>query len=232
MEKKYVAFYRVSTQRQGIDGLGMQAQQDIIKNFVSDGKIIAEFSEVASGKRKKKQRWGQESSERQTLREALEVCKKENAILIIAKIDRLTRELELLVDIEKSGVQFIFCNHPDANIFTIRLYVIIAEKELADISQRTKAALGVLKRNGKKLGTPSNLTKEAQKKSVESIKANARKGSACIAKQIDDLLKQGLSLRKIAEKLNEYGRKTSTGKKFAVSTVQYLIRLHELKKGV
>lgn len=218
-EKKYIAYYRVSTQKQGIDGLGINAQMSTVESFTKNtGKIIATYTEVESGKK----------DTRKELAKALEHCKKENAILVIAKIDRLARKSSFVNRLQDSGLEFICCDMPGANKLTVSFMAAIAQNEAETISLRTKAALAELKKRGVKLGKPKNLTDKARKNSIESRQKEAKERSLGISKMIQDMTKQGLSIRKIAEKLNEYGLKTVQGKAFSVSTIQYLRKLYSI----
>ena len=128
----YVAYLRVSTQRQGVSGLGLQAQQEIIRNYLSGEEPIAEFVEIESGRK----------TQRPKLHEALELCKKMKATLIVAKMDRLSRNVTFTSQLLDSGIEIVFCDFPRANRLVLTIIAAISEYEAGLIRQRTRAALG------------------------------------------------------------------------------------------
>lgn len=226
---KYVAYLRVSTQRQGQSGLGIEAQRKVVNDHLNGGEweIIAEYVEHESGKRSDRRR--------KELAAALKHCKEEGATLIIANISRLTRNLAFLTRIIESQIPIIACDVPDMgnpsqNKFMLQMMANIAEYEGAMISDRTKNALAAKKARGESMGTPNP-------------HAGARLGGAETASAVDawaeelrpviaDLKKYGCdSLRKIAEGLEARGAKTFRGKdKWALSSVRNLLtRLGEWK---
>ena len=140
----YVAYLRVSTQRQGSSGLGLQAQQEIIRKYLNGNSPIAEFIEVESGRK----------SDRPKLHEALELCKKKKATLIVAKMDRLSRNVAFTSLLLDSGIEIVFCDFPKANRLVLTIISAISEYEAGLIRQRTKAALQVKKEQGCQLGKP------------------------------------------------------------------------------
>ena len=146
MTGKFVAYYRVSTTKQGINGLGMDAQRDAVAKYLNGGdwKLIAEFAEVESGKR----------NNRQEMEKAIALCRKEGATLLIAKLDRLARNAAFLLNLRDSGVDFIATDLPHADRFTVGIMALVAEKERDMISQRTRDGLAAAKRRGIKLGNP------------------------------------------------------------------------------
>jgi len=153
-DKKYVAYYRVSTQRQGQSGLGLDAQQAQIQTCISDGELINSFTDIESGRK----------ANRPELDKALAFCKKENATLIIAKLDRLSRNVNFIFSLRDSGVKFKACDLPDFNTLTLGVFASFAEYESEKIKERTKAALQAkLERDGKWWGV-ANITPEASKK--------------------------------------------------------------------
>ena len=135
--EKYVSYIRVSTQKQNLSGLGLQSQLETVNNFVrfNNGVCIAEFKEIESGKNDK----------RPELLKALEICKKENAILVVAKLDRLSRNLVFTMTLRDSNIKFVCCDMPDANNLTIGVMALLAEQERIFISSRTKNALKIKK---------------------------------------------------------------------------------------
>jgi DNA invertase Pin-like site-specific DNA recombinase len=238
--KKFVSYFRVSTQAQGKSGLGLQAQKNAVSNFVGNqGIIISEFTEVESGTRKKK---------RVEIYKAIEIAKKEKAILIVAKLDRLARDVEFTSALYNGGIEFICCDNPTANKLTIQLLSVIAEHEAEVISRRIKDALKVKKEkinkgiiinkdgsemssiDGKyRLGNPNGFG-QYQKQGIEKIKENARNNIANI--QAMDIIcsarKEGLTFQNIADKLNKLQYKTRNGKEFNPIQVQRLYKRCEL----
>jgi DNA invertase Pin-like site-specific DNA recombinase len=140
----FVAYYRVSTERQGRSGLGLEAQQKAVRDHLNGGNwgIVAEFTEVESGKR----------SDRPQLAAALAACRLRGAKLIIAKLDRLARNVHFVSGLMESGVDFVAADFPQANRLTVHILAAVAEHEAKMISERTKVALAAAKRRGVKLG--------------------------------------------------------------------------------
>lgn len=163
---KYVAYYRVSTQKQGNSKLGLEAQKTTVLNYLKGINPVEEFIDIESGTKKGNNRTG--------INQAIQYCKANNATLVIAKLDRLSRSMTFISQLMDSEIEFIACDLPTANRFTIHIFSALAEQEARFISERTKVALAELKKQGKKLGNPQNLTKEAQQKGLQTIKQNAR----------------------------------------------------------
>lgn len=211
MKKTYVAYLRVSTTKQGIDGLGMAAQEQAIKAY--NGNVIVQFTEVESGKRK----------DRPELTKALEHCKLTGSTLIVAKLDRLARNLHFISSLMESGVDFVACDIPEANRMTVQIMAVMAEHEARAISARTKAALAQAKARGVKLGNP-NLTAEGvargSLKGVRSIKEKAERDAQRVLPTIQALQGRGLSLRSIAAELNTMSVKTPRGKQWTATAVK------------
>src|SRR5436190_16360184 len=147
---KFVAYYRVSTDRQGKSRLGLDAQREAVTSYLNGGswQLVQEFVEVESGKR----------ADRPQLAAALAACRKHKAKLVIAKLDRLSRNLAFVATVMESGVEFVAVDNPHANKLTIHILAAVAEHERAMISERTKAALAAAKRRGKRLGNPKLVT--------------------------------------------------------------------------
>lgn len=139
---RYIAYYRVSTARQGRSGLGLDAQREAIRGHLSSSELLAEFTEIESGRR----------SDRPELARALAACRLHRATLIIAKLDRLARNVAFISALLDSGVEFIAADMPAANRLTVHILAAVAENEARMISERTKAALAAAKRRGTKLG--------------------------------------------------------------------------------
>lgn len=204
---KFVSYVRVSTGKQGRSGLGLEAQRAAIMQYLNGGpwELLQEFQEVESGK----------NDERPQLTQALQLCQLTGATLIIAKLDRLSRDLHFITSIMKAGIDFVACDMPQASRFTIHIYAALAEQERQFISERTKAALKAAKARGVKLGT-DNLTPEGRLKGTERAaevrqqKANQRASS--VLPVIQEYRNQGESLRRIAALLNERNILTARGK--------------------
>jgi DNA invertase Pin-like site-specific DNA recombinase len=214
---KYVAYYRVSTKKQGASGLGLDAQKNAVHRYIDPENIDAEFIEVESGTNKKK---------RPILMEALALCKKHNATLLIAKLDRLARNVAFVSSLMDSKVKFKAVDFPEANELTIHILSAIAQHEAKIISSRIVDALAVKKRKGEQMGTPSNLTYKDRLKGVEVIKSNALKNennSKAIA-YIKKAIGSKYTLQSIANELNDAQFKTSKGKEFTSIQVSRLIK--------
>lgn len=214
---KYICYYRVSTKAQGRSGLGLGHQQTIVNHYLREGdKIVAEFTEVESGRK----------SERPKLQEAIRDCQQQRAKLLIAKLDRLSRNVAFVMTLRDSGVDFVACDLPDANTLTVGMMVTFAQYEAERTSERTCAALAQKKAQGFKLGKPENLTLQAIRKG-ESIRVN----NAAIHKanvQATELAKlyrtKGMTYTQIAEKLNQTHYQTRRNKQFDGKAVYRLLQ--------
>lgn len=213
--KTYVAYLRVSTTKQGVDGLGMAAQEQAIKAY--NGNVIAKFIEVESGKRK----------DRPELIKALEHCKLTGSTLIVAKLDRLARNVHFISSLMESDVDFVACDFPEANRLTIQIMAAVAEYEARIISARTKAALQAAKARGVKLGNP-NLTAEGRKMGnalgIQAVKERADRDAQRVLPTIQALQGKGLSLRGIASELNAMNVKTPRGKQWSAMSVMNALK--------
>lgn len=213
--QSFVAYYRVSTSQQAITRLGVEAQQMMVHNFIRDDQeILKEFTEVESGK----------INERPELHKAIDFALENRATLLIAKLDRLSRNAQFILSLRDSGVPFIAVDMPDANTLTIGLLAIIAQHEREQISDRTKRALAAKKARGEKLGTPENLNDDARKKAEKARTQNALNNPA--NKQATELIRlykeTGMNFTQIAERLNEQGLRTRNFRLFRPSTVRRL----------
>jgi DNA invertase Pin-like site-specific DNA recombinase len=214
MIEKFVAYYRVSTTKQGINGLGMDAQRNSVRNYLNGGNwnLIGEFAEVETGKR----------SDRLELAKAIVLCRKEKATLLIAKLDRLARNAAFLLNLRDSGVDFIAADMPHADKFTVGIMALVAEKERDMISQRTKDGLAAAKRRGTRLGNPRPA--EALKRAVQLNVERADAYADSLAPIIEEIRKAHVtSLRGTAQCLNARGFKTPNGKAFAAQSVKNLL---------
>jgi len=206
--RRFVPYYRVSTDRQGRSGLGLEAQQRAVSEFLASepGEVVSEFTEVESGRR----------ADRPELERAMNVCKVHRAILLVAKLDRLARNAHFLLGLKEAGIEFICCDMPAANRLTVGIMAMVAEEEAAMISRRTKAALAAAKARGVRLGTPGNLSPMARQKGTEQATVARREAAqqyaALLAPTIDEICAQDITtLHGIANALNERGVPTRRG---------------------
>jgi len=215
--KKYIAYYRVSKKEQGISGLGLSAQKTSVDKYVDSqsGIILKEYTEVETGTNKR---------ERIEIHKAIQFAKNENAILVIAKLDRLARNVNFVSSLMDAGIEFLAVDMPTVNNFTIHIFSALAEQEAKLISSRTKLALAELKKKGVLLGNPKNLTNEARAKGVEVIKKNALNNDRNRQAQsiIINCKEKNMTYRQIAKYLNELNFKTRYGKQFLPSTIHQL----------
>lgn len=192
---KYVAYFRVSTAKQGQSGLGLEAQQESVKQYADN--IIHSFTEIESGK----------NDSRIQLAAAIELCRTSGASLLIAKLDRLSRDAAFLMTIRKSGVDIVAADMPNASTLEFGIKAIFAQHEREEISKRTKAALAAAKARGVQLGTKSPAISSAA--GVAALQANAEQFALTVLPIIKDLKAAGYtSLRQIAAALTE--RKVAT----------------------
>jgi DNA invertase Pin-like site-specific DNA recombinase len=219
-ESKFVAYYRVSTQRQGRSGLGLDAQKKAVAEHLNGGdwRVVAEFTEIESGKR----------SDRPKLAEALKACRVLGATLIIAKLDRLARNVHFVSGLMESGVEFTAVDFPQANRLTVHILAAVAEHEAKMISERTKAALAAAKARGVKLGGDrgARLTVEARQAGCRAVVVRANARAADLAPTLKELQTAGYcSLRAIAAQLNQRGVRTPRGTgQWQAGTVSQLLR--------
>ena len=220
----YVAYLRVSTQRQGTSGLGLQAQQEIIRNYLNGKSPIAEFVEVESGRK----------SDRPKLHEALELCKKKKATLIVAKMDRLSRNVTFTSQLLDSGIEIVFCDFPRANRLVLTIIAAISEYEAGLIRQRTKAALQVKKEQGCQLGKPENLMHNLDKAIANSRKTNQEKAHNNPNNKRAVAILRGLvyetsNMSEMARILNKEGFQTSRGGSFSSKQVSLLLERYSIR---
>ncbi|SDT47026.1 Site-specific DNA recombinase [Maribacter dokdonensis] len=206
---QFIAYYRVSTKTQGLSGLGLEAQKESIEKYVrsQSGEILQSFTDIASGK----------DDNRAELLKAIRAAKKHKAILIVKRLDRLSRGgFKIAVDLEEIGVKYIESDSPNDNELLRNIKLAIAKDERSRISERTKAALMAKKARGEKLGNINNLTDEGRKKGAAAMK---KKASANMnnrrAKIVIDLLSADKkTLQQMADYLNKNGYLTARGKEF------------------
>ena len=186
-----VSYLRVSTAKQGLSGLGMEAQRAAVAQFTAAGShtLVAEFVEVESGRK----------ADRPQLAAALTSCRLHRATLVIAKLDRLARNVAFIANLMNGGVEFVACDMPHANRLTLHLLAAIAEHEREMISQRTKAALQAAKARGVKLGNPNGAAalldgcRLAAERSAGVRRARAVQHAAAVAPILGELSANGLS---------------------------------------
>jgi len=215
MGKAFVTYQRVSTDKQGRSGLGLEAQASAVASYVSSvgGEVSGAFVEVESGRR----------DDRPELAKALAACRKLKATLLIAKLDRLARNVHFISGLMESGVEFCAVDMPHANRLTVHILAAVAEHEREMISARTKAALAAARARGVKLGSPDPLRLSAE--GVATVRANASARAANVLPIIDAVRASGaVTLRQIAAALNARGIKTARGGAWHSGTVSRLLR--------
>lgn len=222
-ENRFVAYLRVSTQRQGTSGLGLQAQQEIIQKYLNGDSPIAEFIEVESGRK----------SDRPKLHEALELCKKKKATLIVAKMDRLSRNVAFTSQLLDSGIEIVFCDFPKANRLVLTIISAISEYEAGLIRQRTKAALQVKKEQGCQLGKPENLMRNLGKAIANSRKTNQERAhnnpnNKRAVAILRSLVNKTTNYSEMARVLNDEGFLTSRGGRFSAKQVSILLNRYQI----
>lgn len=218
---RYISYLRVSTERQGRSGLGLEAQRAAVAAFLNGGRsnLVAEVVEIESGKR----------ADRPKLAEAMALCRLHNATLVIAKLDRLSRNVAFIANLIESGVEFVACDMPMANRLTIHILAAVAEHEREMISARTKAALEAARARGVRLGTPANLRNQ----DVGRAKGRARRAEiasnwiADLAPVVSEVRTAGAnSLREIAAALNARSIPAARGGEWsAVQVMRVLERI-------
>jgi len=216
--KTYCSYLRVSTARQGDSGLGLEAQRSAVINFVrsngTESLIVKEFVEVESGKR----------SDRPVLAEAIQFCKENGTILLVAKLCRLSRNLHFITTLQNSKIEFCAADNPHATPFLIHILASVAEFERNQISSRTKDALAAAKRRGVVLGNPEY--REAISKAVEARQKIATGRNDKLRTVIQETMeKTGLTkLADIAQALNLRGIKTNRGCEFTPTQIHRLLK--------
>lgn len=217
----FVAYYRVSTARQGRSGLGLEAQQRAVSDFLNGGcwELMAEFVEIESGN----------ADDRPQLEQALTTCELSGATLVVAKLDRLSRNLAFLAKLQESGAKFLAADMPEANELTIHIMAAVAQAERKAISLRTKEALAAAKAKGVRLGgNRGNLEdlKKGPAKSAEVRSRQAAERAQKVRRQIENITAgiEGPSLRQIAATLNDRGITAPRGGKWHASQVKTVLQ--------
>ena len=217
---KAIVYTRVSTAEQGKSGLGLLAQLNAVNQFCIDESIevLAHYEETETGK------GSNALDKRPQLAKALAHAKKEGASLVVAKLDRLSRNVAFISSLMEQKVPFVVAQlGKDADPFMMHLYAALSEKERNLISERTKAALAILKADGKVLGNQTNLS-EARLKSNATNKAEATAFADKVMSIITSFRDNGDTLPAIAAKLNDMGVKTRRGGKWYASTVTNILQ--------
>ena len=221
----FVAYVRVSTDKQGRSGLGLDAQKAAIATFLRErpGSVLLspEYVEVESGR----------NSARPKLAEAMERCRRTGATLLIAKLDRLARDAHFLLGLQKAGVDFVAADMPSASRLVVGILAMVAEEEARAVSVRTKAALAAAKARGQVLGRPEgtvvpSTAESRQLGAAKSAEARSRKADRTaygVLPRIAALQSEGLSLGKIAEALNAEGSQTPRGSVWTATAVRRVI---------
>lgn len=203
---KFVAYYRVSTDRQGASGLGLEAQRDAVMRYLNGGRwsLIGEFTEIESGTRKR-------LAKRPMLEDALKLAKKEKATLVVAKLDRLARDVQFISELLNSQVKFVCADAPEADRTFLQMMSVFAEYEGRRIGERTKAALQQLKKQGKKLGSPT--PEIGSKAGTEVLVAQADAYAERVAPIVREIVRRSgaTTLRDIANALQKKGVVTPRG---------------------
>lgn len=209
-----MAYYRVSTDKQGLQGLGIEAQKQSVARYLGslDCELLASFEEVESGANNK----------RPQLAAALNLAKSKKAILVIAKLDRLSRNAAFLLQLQDSNVDFIACDMPNADKLSVGIIALLAQRERQLISERTKAGLAVAKQRGVALGNPN--ASKAWPKAMQAIKARKQEFAKSALKSIREILSTGVdSLSRIADCMNKRGESTARGGKWTATAVKRVL---------
>lgn len=214
MSGNFIAYYRVSTERQGRSGLGLEAQQDAVGRFLAgvDGTALETFTEVESGRH----------NQRPALLAAIAACRKRKARLVIAKLDRLSRNAAFLLTLRDSSVDFVAADMPNADRLTVGILAVMAEHERDLISKRTREALAAKKARGEKLGNPHlatvrQLGADQNRKAAQTFAANIRP-------LVEELQRQGhVSMRAVARELNRRKIASARGGAWGPQTVANIV---------
>jgi len=205
---RYVAYFRVSTEKQGKSGLGLAAQHSLIERFLSEGdEVIAEYVDVQSGK----------NDERVQLWKAINHAKRNDAKLLIAKLDRFSRKVSFIASIMEQGIGLVVAEMPNATDFQLHIFAALAQEERRLISERTRHALAEAKKRGVELGRNgkvlANLNRQAADERAEVLRPI-----------VVPMLEKRLSLSEIARQLNDQNIRTARGSRFHPQQVANIVR--------
>lgn len=218
---RYITYLRVSTQKQGVSGLGLEAQRAAVVDFVSSSdEVIAEYVEVESGKR----------SDRPRLQEALDHARREDAVLLIAKLDRLARNVAFIANLLEAGVEISAVDLPQANRFVLHIMAAVGEQEAKAISERTKAALKAARARGVKLGWANPARKDRQaavQASVERRLVQADEFALRHGPRLSERRTSGLTFKQIADEFNRQHISPPRGEQWWASTVRNVLLRYE-----
>ena len=214
---RFIAYYRVSTQQQGRSGLGLDAQREAVTSYLNGGSwsLVAEFTEVETGK-------GSNALDRRPqLKQALEACKKQKATLLIAKLDRLARNVHFITGLIESGTDFVAADMPNANKVMLQMHAVMSEWERDQISARTKAALAQARARGVVLGAAGahNLARHRETRSRDAQAFAER-----LRGVFEGFELRGLSQRQMVAELNALGIKTPRGGTWRLKQVQRVLK--------
>jgi DNA invertase Pin-like site-specific DNA recombinase len=216
MDGRYVTYLRVSTDKQGRSGLGLEAQREAVARFLNGGAwtVAGEFVEVESGR----------NDDRPQLAKAMERCRLTGATLLVAKLDRLARDAHFLLGIQKAGVEFVAADMPSANRLTVGIMAMVAEEEARMISARTKAALAAKRAQGHKLGgyrdgapkVDAAMGREAQRRKADKF-------AASVLPMIREMQSEGASMRDMAKRLTDQGIRTARGATWTAQAIKNVL---------
>lgn len=217
---RFIAYYRVSTAKQGVSGLGLEAQKAAVSDYLkaNDGTLVTEYTEIQSGSK----------DNRPQLQQALRQCRLTGATLLIAKLDRLSRNRSFLMNVQDSSVKFVAVDMPEANHFTVGLMACLADYERELISERTKVALKAAKARGVVLGNPNldNIRFTDTTAATEARISKAKERNAEVKEIINEMrqsVEGDVSVRQLAKMLNEAGYKTARGKDWHPTSVSRVL---------
>lgn len=191
----FIAYYRVSTAKQSASGAGLEAQRSLVESFIASqgGRLAGEYTDVESGT----------ANNREGLLAAMDECRRAKAVLLVAKLDRLSRRVSMIASLMESGLPFVVAEMPDASPMVLHMMAAFAEHERNMIAQRTKAALAAKKAAGVHLGNPRWSESVNAARDTKAARCAAHRDS--IAPMVKRYRQEGLSLQSIADKMNEGG---------------------------